>query len=62
MDLLTPLEHLYFYANLKYIPFGHTDSLVIQLIHKMNLTACADIQACKISGGNKRKLITAISI
>jgi ABC-type multidrug transport system ATPase subunit len=41
---------------------SHYKQVVQSLIHKMNLTQYQDVCAGKYSGGNKRKLSTAIAL
>lgn len=61
-DLLTAAEHLQLYARLRGVPEGDVKQLVDHLIQRMNLTQYRDRCAGGYSGGNKRKLSTAIAL
>ncbi|CAG0880411.1 unnamed protein product [Darwinula stevensoni] len=60
--LLTAREHLRLYANLRGFPSDEIHELTEGLIHRMNLWMHASRCAGKYSGGNKRKLSTAIAL
>nr|AIN44098.1 ATP-binding cassette sub-family A member 1 [Laodelphax striatellus] len=60
--LLTPREHLVFYARLRNIPSRQLQSVVDASLMKLGLGHYSDRCAGTLSGGNKRKLSTAIAI
>lgn len=62
LDNLTVKEHLELYANLKCIPKELIMQLVQKKIKEMDLQKFSDVCACKLSGGNKRKLSVAIAM
>ncbi|XP_075213435.1 phospholipid-transporting ATPase ABCA1-like isoform X2 [Lycorma delicatula] len=59
---LTPREHLEFYARLRNIPSRQLQSTVDKCLKKLGLGHYSDRSAGTLSGGNKRKLSTAIAI
>ncbi|XP_050766354.1 phospholipid-transporting ATPase ABCA7 [Gymnogyps californianus] len=61
-DLLTGREHLEFYSRLRGIPEEETPRVAQWGIAKLGLGLHADRPAGKYSGGNKRKLSTAIAL
>ncbi|NXH17228.1 ABCA1 protein, partial [Bucco capensis] len=61
-DLLTGREHLEFYSRLRGLPEEETPRVAQWGITKLGLGAHADRAAGKYSGGNKRKLSTAIAL
>ncbi|KAM6235913.1 phospholipid-transporting ATPase ABCA7 [Porphyrio hochstetteri] len=61
-DLLTGREHLEFYSRLRGVPEEETPRVAQWGITKLGLGAHADRPAGKYSGGNKRKLSTAIAL
>ncbi|XP_043909754.1 phospholipid-transporting ATPase ABCA7 [Protopterus annectens] len=61
-DLLTGQEHLEFYARLRGIPENEVSKVAEWGIKKLGLVHYAERCAGKYSGGNKRKLSTAISL
>ncbi|XP_061217997.1 phospholipid-transporting ATPase ABCA7 [Neopsephotus bourkii] len=61
-DLLTGREHLEFYSRLRGVPEEEIPRLAQWGITKMGLAPHADRPAGKYSGGNKRKLSTAIAL
>ncbi|KAM9254507.1 phospholipid-transporting ATPase ABCA7 [Cariama cristata] len=61
-DLLTGREHLEFYSRLRGIPEEETPRVAQWGITKLGLGPHADRPAGKYSGGNKRKLSTAIAL
>ncbi|XP_056591567.1 phospholipid-transporting ATPase ABCA1 isoform X2 [Triplophysa dalaica] len=61
-DLLTGREHLEFYARLRGVPEAHVAKVAQWGIQKLGLSQYADREAGGYSGGNKRKLSTAISL
>ncbi|KAM6294790.1 LOW QUALITY PROTEIN: phospholipid-transporting ATPase ABCA7 [Aegotheles albertisi] len=61
-DLLTGREHLEFYSRLRGIPEEETAKVAQWGIAKLGLGPHADQLAGKYSGGNKRKLSTAIAL
>ncbi|KAK3328837.1 hypothetical protein B0H66DRAFT_2680 [Apodospora peruviana] len=60
LDLLTARQHLEFYARIKGI--DDVKANVEAVMARVGLTAYADRQAAKLSGGNKRKLSLAIAL
>ncbi|CAG0915031.1 unnamed protein product [Notodromas monacha] len=60
--LLTSREHLYLYARLRGLPSQQMESTVDSLLERMNLGYYADRKSETYSGGNKRKLSTAIAL
>ncbi|XP_072701331.1 phospholipid-transporting ATPase ABCA7 [Ciconia boyciana] len=61
-DLLTGREHLEFYSRLRGVPEEETARVAQWGIAKLGLGPHADRPAGKYSGGNKRKLSTAIAL
>ncbi|XP_067845678.1 retinal-specific phospholipid-transporting ATPase ABCA4 [Heptranchias perlo] len=61
-DLLTGREHLLLYARLRGIPEDEIDRVADWGIEKLDLTEYANQTAGTYSGGNKRKLSTAIAL
>ncbi|KAM9174579.1 phospholipid-transporting ATPase ABCA7 [Mergus octosetaceus] len=61
-DLLTGREHLEFYSRLRGVPEEEIPRVVQWGIAKLGLEPHADRPAGKYSGGNKRKLSTAIAL
>ncbi|KAM6948363.1 retinal-specific phospholipid-transporting ATPase ABCA4 [Aplochiton taeniatus] len=61
-DLLTGREHLYLYARLRGVPEGEIGRVAEWGIQKLGLTEYAGCCAGTYSGGNKRKLSTAIAM
>ncbi|XP_077992841.1 ATP-binding cassette sub-family A member 2-like [Glandiceps talaboti] len=61
-DKLTGREHLNLYARLHGIQAKQRKEIVHSTLKKLNLLHYADKQAGTYSGGNKRKLSTAISL
>uniref|UniRef100_A0A8C5Q469 P-type phospholipid transporter n=1 Tax=Leptobrachium leishanense TaxID=445787 RepID=A0A8C5Q469_9ANUR len=61
-DLLTGREHLQLYGRLRGIPEDEIDMVAQWGIEKLGLHDYADSQAGTYSGGNKRKLSTAIAL
>lgn len=59
--LLTPEEHLWFYAKIKGIPEALREEVVERSIVEMNLKEHRVKPAGTLSGGNKRKLSVAIA-
>ncbi|KAK7101016.1 phospholipid-transporting ATPase ABCA1-like [Littorina saxatilis] len=60
--LLTGREHLEFYARIRGIPWDDIKSVADWAIQKLGLTMYADKISSSYSGGNKRKLSTAIAL
>ncbi|XP_039280718.1 phospholipid-transporting ATPase ABCA1 isoform X2 [Nilaparvata lugens] len=60
--LLTPREHLVFYARLRNVPSRQLQSVVDASLMKLGLGHYSDRCAGTLSGGNKRKLSTAIAV
>ena len=60
--LMTGREHLYMYGRLRGIPSQDLDRVVDDLIERLGLIEHAERQAGTYSGGNKRKLSTAIAL
>ncbi|XP_062306345.1 phospholipid-transporting ATPase ABCA1 isoform X1 [Osmerus eperlanus] len=61
-DLLTGREHLELYARLRGVSEEHVSKVAQWGVKKLGLTQYAERQAGGYSGGNKRKLSTAISL
>ncbi|KAK2858624.1 hypothetical protein Q5P01_003244 [Channa striata] len=61
-ELLTGREHLHLYARLRGVPEGEISRVAEWAIHKLGLSEYAGRSAGTYSGGNKRKLSTAISM
>ncbi|XP_060629951.2 retinal-specific phospholipid-transporting ATPase ABCA4 isoform X1 [Anolis sagrei] len=61
-DLLTGREHLRLYARLRGVPAAEVERVAEWGIQKLGLLAYADQLAGTYSGGNKRKLSTAIAL
>ncbi|XP_009076194.1 PREDICTED: retinal-specific ATP-binding cassette transporter, partial [Acanthisitta chloris] len=61
-DLLTGREHLYLYARLRGVPAEEIQRVAEWGIQKLGLPMYADHLAGTYSGGNKRKLSTAIAL
>ncbi|XP_069013979.1 retinal-specific phospholipid-transporting ATPase ABCA4-like [Embiotoca jacksoni] len=61
-ELLTGREHLYLYARLRGVPESEIPRVAEWGIQKLGLTEYADRCAGTYSGGNKRKLSTAIAM
>ncbi|XP_066547830.1 retinal-specific phospholipid-transporting ATPase ABCA4 isoform X2 [Amia ocellicauda] len=61
-DLLTGREHLQLYARLRGIPAGEINRVVEWGIQKLGLSEYSERSAGTYSGGNKRKLSTAIAL
>nr|XP_005307614.1 retinal-specific phospholipid-transporting ATPase ABCA4 isoform X2 [Chrysemys picta bellii] len=61
-DLLTGREHLHLYARLRGVPAEEIERVADWGIQKLDLQMYADQLAGTYSGGNKRKLSTAISL
>ncbi|XP_054656668.1 phospholipid-transporting ATPase ABCA1-like isoform X9 [Dunckerocampus dactyliophorus] len=61
-ELLTGREHLEFYARLRGVPEKEVAMVAEWGIHKLGLVKYATKSAGTYSGGNKRKLSTAISL
>eukprot|EP00043_Microstomoeca_roanoka_P013498 m.132210 g.132210 ORF g.132210 m.132210 type:complete len:1829 (+) comp15771_c0_seq2:231-5717(+) len=62
IGLLTGREHLRMYARLRGVPEHQIDAVVADLIRRLGLTEHADKPSYTYSGGNKRKLSTAIAL
>ncbi|CAF0854184.1 unnamed protein product [Adineta ricciae] len=61
-SLLTAREHLYLYARLRGIKRKNMPFIIDCLLKRLGLTLWADRPVKQYSGGNKRKLSTAISL
>ncbi|CAI5650790.1 unnamed protein product [Oreochromis niloticus] len=61
-DLLTGREHLELYARLQGVPEEFVSKVAQWGVKKLGLTQYADQEAGGYSGGNERKLSTAISV
>uniref|UniRef100_A0A3Q1BTA2 ATP-binding cassette sub-family A member 2 n=1 Tax=Amphiprion ocellaris TaxID=80972 RepID=A0A3Q1BTA2_AMPOC len=61
-DDLTAREHLELYTRLRGIPWKDQDRVVQWALEKLELSKYADKPAGTYSGGNKRKLSTAIAL
>ncbi len=62
MPLLTAREHLIFYSRLRGIPERYVSFVTEWAMNKVGLSVFADRIAGDFSGGNKRKLSTAIAL
>jgi ABC-type multidrug transport system ATPase subunit len=60
--LLTAKEHLVFYARLRGIPDKYVNEVTIWALDRVGLNVYASRIAGDFSGGNKRKLSTAIAL
>uniref|UniRef100_A0A8D8SAH2 ATP-binding cassette sub-family A member 1 n=1 Tax=Cacopsylla melanoneura TaxID=428564 RepID=A0A8D8SAH2_9HEMI len=61
-DRLTPREHLEFYSRVRNIPNVLLNSLVSESLNRFALVHYSDREVRTLSGGNKRKLSTAIAL
>lgn len=61
-SLLTGREHLELYARLRGVPENEVKKVANWAIHKLDLAKYADKTSETYSGGNKRKLSTAIAL
>ena len=61
-NLLTVRENLKLYARLRGIPKNVRREVIMSLIRRMELSIYADRMVGTLSGGNKRKLSTAIAL
>lgn len=61
-DELTPTEQLHLYARLKCVKLKHEEKVVNWALQKLSLCPYKDQRTGTLSGGNKRKLSTAISL
>uniref|UniRef100_A0A8C0RI66 P-type phospholipid transporter n=1 Tax=Canis lupus familiaris TaxID=9615 RepID=A0A8C0RI66_CANLF len=61
-DLLTGREHLYLYARLRGVPADEIERVANWSIQSLGLSLYADRLVGTYSGGNKRKLSTAIAL
>ncbi|XP_045703156.1 retinal-specific phospholipid-transporting ATPase ABCA4 isoform X1 [Phyllostomus hastatus] len=61
-ELLTGREHLYLYARLRGVPAEEIERVANRSIQSLGLSLYADRLAGTYSGGNKRKLSTAIAL
>ncbi|XP_014665300.1 PREDICTED: ATP-binding cassette sub-family A member 2-like isoform X2 [Priapulus caudatus] len=61
-DELTPREHLTLYARFRGVPFHYEKQMVDWSLRKLALTLYADKTSGTLSGGNRRKLSTAIAL
>ncbi|XP_046880126.1 retinal-specific phospholipid-transporting ATPase ABCA4-like [Hypomesus transpacificus] len=61
-DLLTGREHLHLYARLRGVPEGEISRVAEWAIYKLGLSEYAGLSTGTYSGGNRRKLSTAISM
>ncbi|KAK3930971.1 ATP-binding cassette sub-family A member 12 [Frankliniella fusca] len=62
VPLLTVREHLDLYCSLRGIPSARRQAAVDRALRRLNLGFYQDKQAKSLSGGNKRKLSTAIAL
>nr|UOU03308.1 ATP-binding cassette subfamily A1-like 1 [Brachionus rubens] len=62
IPLLTAREHLVFFARLRGIPEKYVNQVSEWAMHRVGLTVFADRISGDFSGGNKRKLSTAIAL
>ncbi|CAG9322388.1 unnamed protein product [Blepharisma stoltei] len=61
-ELLTCMEHIRFYAEVKGINKNKIDKLAKDLLRELDLVKYTDYTAGTLSGGNKRKLQVAIAL
>ncbi|XP_076838313.1 retinal-specific phospholipid-transporting ATPase ABCA4 [Brachyhypopomus gauderio] len=61
-ELLTGREHLYLYARLRGVPESEISRVAEWGVQKLGLSEYADLCSGSYSGGNKRKLSTAIAM
>jgi len=62
IDLLNAREHLELYGRIKLLKYEDLTNEVNELIENLNLSMNGDILAGNYSGGNKRKLMVAVSM
>ncbi|XP_063687941.1 phospholipid-transporting ATPase ABCA3-like isoform X2 [Bolinopsis microptera] len=64
IECMTPREHLMMYARLRGVPEEAVVAIVERTLNELSLltNGNADNHASKLSGGNKRKLATAIAV
>eukprot|EP01134_Creolimax_fragrantissima_P005049 CFRG5049T1 len=62
IPLMTGRETLRFYGHLRGIPASRLDDAVERMIHRLDLTAHSERACGTYSGGNKRKLSTAMAL
>jgi ABC-type multidrug transport system ATPase subunit len=60
-SVLTSAEHIRYYAKIRGIQKSELKDMVNWALQELNLTEYRDIPAGEYSGGNKRKLSTAIA-
>ena len=60
-SVLTSAEHIRYYAKIRGIKKKELKDMVEWALHELNLTEYRNIPAGEYSGGNKRKLSTAIA-
>nr|XP_054923491.1 ABC-type organic anion transporter ABCA8-like isoform X1 [Dermacentor andersoni] len=61
-DTLTARQHLRFFARMKGVPTTSIDLEVKNILLELDLAEKADVQAIKLSGGQKRKLSVGIAL
>ncbi|XP_075746370.1 cholesterol transporter ABCA5-like isoform X3 [Rhipicephalus microplus] len=61
-DTLTARQHLRFFARMKGVPHSSIDLEVKNILIELDLAEKADVQAIKLSGGQKRKLSVGIAL
>jgi ATP-binding cassette, subfamily A (ABC1), member 3 len=62
LDDLTGRETLYIFALLRGVPRSHINTVTMQLASSLNFVKHLDKRTKQYSGGNKRKLSTALSL
>ena len=62
IDPLTGRQHLVFYSRLRGLPASHVKKVVEWALSKLDLGEHADKPVMAYSGGNRRKLSTAIAL
>ncbi|XP_064479693.1 phospholipid-transporting ATPase ABCA3-like [Ornithodoros turicata] len=62
LDMMTATEILYLFARLRGVPETNVASSVQAVISLVDLEMCSDVISRSLSGGNKRKLCTAIAL
>lgn len=61
MDLLTVREHLELYCGIKCLDYSIREMVINNKIKELNLQRYENVTSGTLSGGNKRKLSTALA-